>query len=70
MAQCDGTAVGVDLGRIDTELVDAPGCLRGECLIDLEDIDVGDRKSSLLQHLGDGNGCGSKHVDGHNNMMQ
>ena len=54
VAEGDGTALGVDLLLGDAQLVDAPDALRGEGLVDLEDVDVVLGDAGLLKRDGDG----------------
>ena len=54
MSKGDRSSVRVDLFVRDLERVDAHNRLRRERLVDLKQVDVGDRKSRLGENLGDG----------------
>src|SRR6266536_2599045 len=54
MAQGDRPAADVDPRGVERELPDRGHRDRGEGLVDLEEVDVGDRESRLLQELLDG----------------
>ena len=54
MTERDGATVGVHLGGVDAQLTHAVDSLRGEGLVDLEDIDVRDLEAILGEQLADG----------------
>lgn len=53
MTDGDGSSLWVDLIEVDAEDLGAIYRLRSERLVDLEDVDVGDCKTSLLQNRWD-----------------
>ena len=53
VAERDRAAERVELLRVDAPLVAARHDLRGERLVELEHVDVGDRHAGLLEHLRD-----------------
>ena len=56
VAERDGTAEGVDLGRVETEDLGAVGGLRCKRLVDLKDVDLVLGNAGLLEGSGDGLG--------------
>merc|ERR1719264_2297173 len=59
VAQGDGTALRVHLLHRDLEVLDGHGRLRGEGLVDLEDVHVLGGEVCLLERRGDGKGRAS-----------
>ena len=51
MPERDGAAVHIDLRRIEPQLADDGNRLRGERLVQLEQIDVADLKAGAIEHL-------------------
>lgn len=54
MADGDGTTSGVDLVLVDTAVSDGEKSLRGESLVDLENVNVVDGQTKVLKDGGDG----------------
>src|SRR6185436_1181245 len=53
MAERDGPAVDVDLVPVEAELAPVGDGLRGECLVDLDEVEVADGHVELLEQLAD-----------------
>lgn len=66
MAESDGTTLGIDLLDINADCSDAVEGLGRESLVDLEDVDVVDLKTSLLEDGGDSEGGANTHDLGRN----
>jgi hypothetical protein len=64
VAEGDGAALGVDLALVQAKLVGAPHALRGEGLVDLEDVDIILVDAGLLEDLGDGGPWTDTHQEG------
>ena len=64
MPQGDGTAVDVDLGQVGTGLALPRQHDRGEGLVDLDQVDVGEGHAGLLQRVRRGRDGRGEHVDG------
>lgn len=64
VAEGNSTTLGVDLLLRQAKLVDTPHALRGEGLVDLEDVDIILSDASLLQSDGDGLPGANSHEKG------
>src|SRR2546426_9123210 len=62
MADRYGTAVGIELRRIDTELIAAVHGLRREGFVELDDVNVAHLETRMLEQLGNGEHRSNAHL--------